>query len=383
VSAVAKRNPKLSTSEMLAVRAKTREPTSYAEEQMLLQLCGYYPEDPDARSLYRAAAEKWGIKLVKDELPTSFAAEAGRQVNEARLRLDKDFSRAPRMPWSSLHRAIGHGLLPEQMWVVPADSGQGKTTWVMSVTDRWLLEKRRIFGLPLEQGVDTTRIYLAALANALPVKSVLKNEWMSLPDGAKEMIAAHLDWQEGEGQQLLHLHPSGIVKPREIPRLYKQAADFGAEVFFIDHIHRVPTGSYQEWVDLVASIVECAKQWKIPALVTAQNHRGVGPVDRIKAHLFPSVDRIQGGKVLEQEASVVFGIYRPLVAEITDDELAQIRRGMLPVKDYLKPNTVALGGLKARIEGEIGWQVELQWDKGRIVDPEDERIAALEERYEI
>jgi hypothetical protein len=382
MSAAPKRNPKLSASEMLAVRARTREATSYADELAFLQLCGHYPNDPDSRSLYRAAAERWGVaKLMGKDEPAPFATEATSQVAEARTRLDRDFSTAPKMPWTSLHHAIGHGLLPEQMWTVAADSGQGKTTWIMSVVDQWLLEKHRIFGLPLEQGIDTTRIYLAALANRLPVKSVLKNEWLSLPDGAKDMMTQHLDWQQDEGQQLLHLHRHGLVKPREIPQLYRRAADFGADVFFIDHIHRIRCRSHDEYEDLCASIVEGAKQWKIPALVTAQNHRGIGPVDRVKAHLIPNVDRIQGGKVLEQESAVVLGVYRPLKDDLDDETLSGIRRGMVPVKDHLKPFTVGVAGLKARIEGEVGWSIDLQWDKGRIVDPEDERIKHIEDRY--
>jgi hypothetical protein len=269
------------------------------------------------------------------------------------------------------------------MWVVAADSGQGKTTWIMSAIDAWLFERRRIFGLPLEQGIDTTRIYLAALANALPVKSVLKNEWLSLPDGAKDLITQHLDWQTSEGTEHLHLHREGLVKPKEIPALYRRAADFGAEVFFIDHIHRIRCRAFDEYEDLCASIVEQAKVWKIPAIVTAQNHRGVGPVDRLKAHLLPNVDRIQGGKVLEQEAAVVLGVYRPVRDDLDDETLSQIRRGLLPVKEYLKPFTVGVAGLKARIEGEIGWTVELQWHQGRIIDPDDERAKTIEERYEV
>lgn len=407
MSAPARRNPKLSTSELLAAQARLREPKHYAEAVTNLQLCGYYPDDPEARSLYTATAKKWDAreelrKLERewqrldrftgprlhtgDEAPlpaVDFGAEAQDQVEEARTRLDLDFASAIKMPYTSLDQAVGHGLLPEQFWVLAGDSGQGKTTVVMSMAELWLRANRRLFILPLEQGADTTRLYLAALATGYPVRSVLKNDWSALPPLAKGEIEANLLWQEDAGAPLLHLVREGRPTVRQIPQLYRRAADFGAEAFIIDHIHRIPTRDHNEYADLCATIVEMAKTYKIPALATAQNHRGTGPGagDRLKAHLLPYVDRIQGGKVLEQEASVILGAYRPLKDGLDDQTLAELRRGQLSVRDYLKPNVVAIAGLKARIEGNAGWVVDLTWERGRIVDPDDERAQRLEERY--
>ncbi len=384
------RNPRLSPFEMLAAAAKMRRTESYAEEVVFLQLCGHYPDDRESRSLYRAAAERWGVtvgpRLVESERNPAvfdFAAEAVSQVGEATERLAQDFSILPRVPWPSLHTAIGHGLLPDHFWTVAADSGQGKTTWVMSLVESWITAKRRVFGLPLEQGIDASRVYLAALASNLSVKSVLKNDWSALPSDARGTLARHLDWQAKEGAHYLHLHRDGRVTPHELPDLFREAKDFGAEVFFIDHIHRIKVRSYDEYASLPATIKELSKEWKIPTIATAQNHRGVGPVDRVKAHLIPNVDRIQGGKVLEQESDVVLGVYRPFVADISDETMAEIRRGTVSAREHLQPFTVGVAGLKGRIEGEVGWVVNLKWDRGRIVDPEEEQQKATENRYNL
>lgn len=400
----AKRNPKAEWTETLRMVHGAK---NIAEAMTNLQLCGHYPDDPESQSLYRATCEKFNARDQLRKLerewqrrdhytgpqlytgsapkPIDFQTEAADQVEEARTRLDKDFSRAIAMPWTRLHGEIGHGLLPEQFWALAADSGMGKTTLVSSAIEQWLRLARKVFMLPLEQGVDTTRLYLAALATGHSVKLVLKNAWDQLPSMAKGEIEGHLLWQEDAGSESLYLHPEGRPRVKDIPAIYKRAAAFGAEVVVIDHIHRIPTRSHDEYADLCATIKEMSKLHKIPTLATAQNHRGQGPGagDRLKAHLLPMVDRIQGGKVLEQECDVVLGAYRPLMEGLEDDVLRGIRAGAIKVKDYLIPNVVRVAGLKARLEGNAGWTVDLIWDKGRIVDPDDERARNIEEKYDV
>ncbi len=393
------RNRKLEPFEVLAMQAKLRQPTSHNDETINFQLMGYYPDDPTSRDMYRALAKKWEAREALARLEREWAqqdrgqgapspvldfhAENVAQVRDALARMEMDFSKIPRFPWTSLHDAVGHGLLPESFTVVPADSGMGKTTFVMSLCQGWLDEGRRIYMLPLEQGVDVTRLYLAALACRLSVKAVIKNDWGSLPKDAFDQIQDHVRWQCGAGSKQLYLHPEGRVPAKKIPALYRQAADFGAELFVIDHIHRVRVKDYSEYEDMCSSVVEGAKEHMLPALASAQNHRGVGPQDRLKAHVLPLVDRVQGGKVLEQECSLMLGVFRPMIADIEDGTMKAIRAGRLPVKDYIKPLTVGVANMKARVEGEVGWVIELTWRGGRIIDAEDEAKRQLEEKYNV
>lgn len=384
------RNPKVSIEERLRLH-HTLTPTSLPEAVTNLELMGVYRDDPDELKTYKALYEKFGAttelrrieremdrrtfypgpQLVTGSPPAravNFAQEASEQVTEARDLLHQDFDACPRLCWPSLHEAIGHGLLPGQFWSIAASSGHGKTTWCMNLVSRWLKEGRRIFMLPLEQGVDTSRVYLAALDQRLAVKKVLSHRWNELPSFAKANVEAHLLWQETEGAKLFHLHRDGRVPATHLAAIYRQAADFGADVVVVDHLHRIRCRDHNEYADMCQQIQELSKTLRIPTLGMAQMNRGQGPIDRLKPFLIPAVDGIQGGKILEQESHVVLGLYRPLQRDLDKGTMGELRRGQLDIGPYLVPNTVGTVVLKSRIVGEIGTVIDLVYDRGRIVD---------------
>ena len=123
------RNRKLSASEWLAV--KLRYPKNYAEELVNLELCGYYPDDPECATLYQAAREKWHqstLRLAAPNQTPDFSSRTRLQVLKARELIHEDFADCTCLPWSSLNNVIGHGFLPYQLWSAAAESGHGKLT---------------------------------------------------------------------------------------------------------------------------------------------------------------------------------------------------------------------------------------------------------------
>jgi replicative DNA helicase len=157
----------------------------------------------------------------------------------------------------------------------------------------------------------------------------------------------------------------------------EEAQTFGADVILIDHVHHIRVegnNSAAEFVRLCQVLHDFTKSQRIPIVAMAQLNRGTGPKDRLKPYLPPDVDGIQMGKVLEQVSSVVLGLYRPLRQDITPYDRSQMRLGA-SVKNYLKPNTMAVSVLKSRISGDVGEIVDLVYDRGHIRDQEMEQPA--------
>lgn len=326
------------------------------------------------------------LKLYDRQTAPTLLDRTRDQTFRAEARLDEDFTKCPQTPWDSVNRVIGHGLLPDQFWVLAASSGHGKSTALMNLLAAWVEEGRRVYMLPLEQPTDVMRIYWAALAFNYPTKYVLRNAWHLLPPTAKEYVAEHIRWQRGEGASLVHFSDERFVDEGKLVRAMEEAAEFGAEVVVVDHLHRLGlTGHdrYAAWESMCNRVKELANSFRIPVIGAAQINERKQKGDRLRAFFPPQVDDIQNGKILEQVSDVVMAAYRPLRADITAAEIKEVRMGS-PVKPCLAQNTIGIHVLKSRIEGEIGDVLQLGYKGGKITCPEtEERMFRIERQTEV
>lgn len=370
------RHRKLSTSELLAAPLPAAK--SLNQEYLNLELCGYYPDDPDpiAQSYYRSAREKWHAPLklaTEGDLP-DFTSRTRQQVRQARELIQQDYDQCVRMPWPSLHRVIEHGLLPTQLWTVAAASGHGKTTFAMNLVQGWVAAGKRVYVVPLEQPTEVMRVYLAALTLGFPTKLALANRWREmLNPTAQDAVDRELVEQENNGE-LLHFSDVDFLTVSGLPAVLEEARQFGADVVLIDHVHHIlgeGRNRYAEFEAICQTMHRFTKDTRIPVVAMAQLHRGQMR-DRVKPYLPPDIETIQNGDVLRQVSSVVMGLFRPLLDLVTKSELQRIRMGQAPIRDFLKPNTMAVSVLKSRVSGDIGETVDLTYNRGRIEDPEPE-----------
>lgn len=370
------RNQRLTPEQMLAV--KLPQPKSLAEELVNLELCGYYPDDPEGRALVEAAHTRWhkpALRLTTDADVPDFASRTRTQVRRARELIYEDYEGCVRLPWPSVTSVIGHGFLPHQLWVGAAASGHGKTTACMNVVKDLVEQGKRVYVIPLEAPTDVMRVYLAALKLGFSTRYALANRWRQLPPQAQAAIESELIEQENEGE-LLHFSDVDFLTLRTLPAVLHEAEAFDADLIVVDHVHQIRSegrNPHQEFTEICQTLQEFCKNRRRPVLAMAQMHRDKGPKDPLRFYLPPDVDSIQMGKVLEQNSSVVLGFFRPLLATITKQERQRIRLRLAPAKDFLKPNTMAVSVLKSRISGDIGDIVELTYDRGRIVDEQPEQ----------
>lgn len=339
------------------------------------------PERGDAYEPEPEALPPPSIRLMQTDEGFELLHRTRQQTVAAEDRLALDFTRCPRLPWDSLHAAVGHGMLPDQVWILAASSGHGKSTTVMNVVNALATARKRVYMLPLEQPTDVMRIYWAALDIGLPTALVLKNDWANLPSTAREDLSVHLGWQRAGGADVVHFSDEPFVDEKRLEAAYLEAAEFGADVVVIDHVHRLELSGddWRAWKRMCQKLKELAKHYRIPVLGAAQLNRGQGPMDRLKAFLPPHVDQIEGGKVLEQEADVILACYRPLIDAMTSDDAKAVRMGA-PVKPFLAEHTIGFHLLKSRITGAVGDIVKLEYRHGKIICPQTEERLTWEKR---
>lgn len=306
-----------------------------------------------------------------------FEQRTRQQGGEARERLAKDFRRAPRLPWDSVHEIIGHGMLPGQLWSVAASSGHGKTTFVMNLLDGLVADRQRVYMLPLEQPAHVVKIHWAALrANVEPHRALTNT--MSADE--RERVLLEIAWQESVGVDTAYFSDLSFVGVSDLSDAAREAVQFGASLMVVDYVQRVQAQDYSGYRVVVQMLSELAKSYQIAILGTAQLHRGDG--DPVRSFLPPVVDRIEGGKILEQESTVVLGLYRPLLSTFTREDAQAIRMGTAQVKNFFEAKTMGMAVLKSRITGRVGDIVKLGYEKGRILCPQTQSRAAYEARHE-
>lgn len=328
------------------------------------------------------------LRLVADSGATApdFATVTAQQVAEATQLTREDTARCPRLPWDVLHEALGP-ILPWQFWVVGASTGNGKSTFLMSLVAQWLTEGRRLFMLPLEQPGEVMRLVLAALRHGFDPRHVLSGQWERLLPEARARVQADLRWQATpEAASLLHFSPRTFVDEAALRATWNEAKAFGAEVVIIDHLHRLQmTGhkdGYQSLVRMAQLIKELAKETRIPALVAAQLHRGDG--DSLAPYRPPKPTSIQGGEVVRQECDVAVGLFRPLLHALTREDEQAIRTGTKPIQHFLAPNCVGVHVLKHRVDGaQTGAVLKLGWERGMLRDPSTDQRLAWEARHDL
>jgi replicative DNA helicase len=271
-----------------------------------------------------------------------------------------------------------------------ASTGQGKTTFLLDLLNRWAEAGERMDFLGTEQEPDELRMKWACLRSGVPSWVAINREWDALENGEmlRERIAEDLaKIDEAYGDQVLFVPDKFITLPK-IERAAEEAHRRRRRVLVVDHIDRVETGAteseYLEMKRVVRRLKELARDFNLVLLVASQVNRKGREGDRLAVYRPPQLHHMQGGATKEQEADVVLGLWRPIRQRRRDESaqeykalLSAARSGSVEPAEFLEPNTMGIICLKHRTNGSAeGKRCLLRLERGQLIDPTDRGATA-------
>ena len=302
-----------------------------------------------------------------------------------------DYSNALRWQWRDVDDLVGP-LLPGELHLVGARTGQGKTTFLMNWMD-YLVTKR---GIPLlyigmEMDAAQLRRKWAAWRCGLDAKLVLANQWHRLPDGAQQKIEDDLDWQgSADIMQLAHFSPARRIDIRDLTMWTKWAVDRGCRAVVVDHFHRMQHGGGEHERQSMSENVRVAKELaveeRVSMVMAAQVNRGSR--DELDAYYPPPLNALKECGTLEEEADTVLMLHRALKeGGLPKGALAAVRAGERSVASVADPNTMGVSVRKCRRDGDaVDRHARLSIHGGIITDRQrsvTDELRRPEDRYGI
>ncbi len=327
------------------------------------------------------------LRAMEDALPVAKARESrrvdaqilsGAQTSVALRKLVADPGTAIRFPYPSVHRIVGR-VAPGRLVFVMANTGQGKTTFMLDLLDRWADAGMSVDYLGTEQEPDELRTKWACLRVDVPAHVAINLEWDEYREGDAWQDAVGVELERIDtayGERIL-FHPDKFITLEKIERAAKDAERRGSQVLIVDHIDRVETGAqdneYLALKRIIRRLKELARDCGLVMIVASQVNRKGREGDRLAVYRPPQLHHMQGGSAKEHEADVVLGLWRPIRMkkpdETADDykyQLAAASRGDIEPREVTEPNTMAIVCLKHRTSGKDGERCKLHVHHGRL-----------------
>lgn len=299
------------------------------------------------------------------------------QVERAKAQLQLQPGRRLRFPQPALHGIVRY-MLPGQLVVLAAQTGLGKSTFLLSMTDDWVEQGYKVAYLGLEQEDWDLRQQFACLRAGVPRVVAAENSWEEHPEGARwfEAVERELDRQlELPLLDRLLLLPQRYITLDTLNEAAAQAVRFGADVMIVDHIHQIEgAASYREFSRIVQRSKQIAEEGEMVLLAAAQlNRAGLVGGHRLTRYMPAQLQHIQGGGVIEQNAALVLNLWRPVIVPVTkaDEALLEAaKHGDIEPRLVLQPNKMGVVTLKHRKLGSLeGRRCVLTLAGDKIIDP--------------
>jgi replicative DNA helicase len=297
-------------------------------------------------------------------------------------RLHLDTSQFPRFPWPDLARIAGP-MCPEDLVMVMARTGGGKSLFLQNLFDAMVTSGRRGLYVGLEQSAEILRIKWACMrASVQPRLMLAATEEERAAAGWRDLrnrVADQLAWQRTQGVKEAAMFAAARTINAAGLRAWTQwAVDRGADFLVLDHIDRVKHGDgrnpFQEMSDTMRLAKELAVEHQLVMLIASQVGR---PQDANEAFIPPALHNARGGGTKEEESDTVLGIYRPLRPEVSESDMKRVRQGFATMGTIVEPNQMGVRVLKHRLDDEALDKVaRLAVHHGRVTDlPERDQHA--------
>lgn len=318
------------------------------------------------------------------------AGLASSQTTDAITKLRGDPSIALRFPYASVHELVGR-VAPGRLVFVMANTGQGKTTFMLDLLDRWAQSGISVDYVGTEQEPDELRTKWACLRADVPAHVAINLEWDEHQEGRvwQASVESELESLDVMFGGRVVFHPDKFINLAKIEAAAADAATRGSQVLIVDHIDRVETGArdseYLALKGIVRRLKELARDHRLVLVVASQINRKGREGDRISVYRPPRLETMQGGSAKEQEADVVLGLWRPIRQRRPEESpeeykniIAAAGRGDVEPRDFVEPNVMAVVCLKHRTNGTEGRRCKLSVHHGRLTDiPERDHYSTV------
>jgi replicative DNA helicase len=312
-----------------------------------------------------------------------------RQVELAHSVLERDPSSVMTYPIATLARLRG-GWSPGEIDFLAAASNSGKTTLLSTLARRWVGAGRKVYYAGFELPAHQLRLQWAAREAGLLPGDVVSGEYLTKPDGqsVRAKVQAALKEQE-ERIDYLRCADASFVDVKGLRTMAHEAAEWGADVFIIDHIDHVEgTGDlHGQSRQVVASMLELAKSTGVRFLVATQlNQQGLSQ-DFLRSHRPVREEYIKQGGHKKEVATFMLGLARAIRKDVTKEELKAVRDRIKEIHTIEEPYTSQVNVMKHRHYGDrVGSVRLLAWERGEYTDylsPEERKAGAVMRRNDI
>lgn len=324
--------------------------------------------------------------------------EAVRQVQDLEEALELPADRFLHIPFAPVDKLVS-GLPPGSLWFLTAFSGDGKSSFLMSVVERYLNQGKRIAYLGLETLPWKLRVHLACRELNVDPGDIITGAILAHPDGEKirqevKAVANALltvDWIKR-----IRLFPYSYIGVEQLEEASIAATDMEADVVVVDHIDHVQGGDgsqpFQESVKVIQKLHDLKQSLEVTYVVASQLNNETVKRDPLSRYRPAEPHMVYMGAHKRMVADGMLSIYRPLQIPPRDQEgikayrslVQDVRQGFRKSKDLVIPNTMGVAVTKHREYNREGTRCYLHIERGKVRELEHNEAAArglLQEEY--
>lgn len=321
--------------------------------------------------------------LLKGRDPQFIVPQA---VADARQDLDAHSSTFMRFSLASIHNLIGF-LRGGQIAYGCALPGNGKTAFVSQQIADWVVQGRRVWVMPTEsrpKGLMTRLVCRQIGVSAEDAMSGRLRERMDAGDlqaiedhRALRHAYRQLEDTLQERDGTIAIEPAPSLTRTIFRASCEAAAQWGADILVTDHIDHVvgddTTGSgYQASEAVQNDALEFAELFNLPLLLMSQLNRSKTAGDVLALYRQPQLSWVWMPGAKEQNATNIFGLFRPMRTNLDDALVKQIKDGRAPSWMVAIPHCMGVLDMKKRFGGEYRDQVAyLEYLHGTLSEPSD------------
>ena len=216
-----------------------------------------------------------------------------------------------------LDNRIG-GFVAGRVYILAGRPAMGKSTVALNIARNVGSQKKGVVFLSLEMTNDGQSDRMIASIGAkmfgpfkFPSVNQLRHEWRKgnregIQRAVNEFDAMPIEWEEGVGLSLKNIR---VVTNRAIRSIRASGANL--DLLIIDHIGHVAgsrrgQSNYEKVTEVSNQLIAIAKQYEVPVLALCQLSRAVEQREDKR----PQLSDLRESGHIEQDASVVIGIYR-------------------------------------------------------------------------